>query len=92
MKSGRKLRNTKSIRGEDLFFLEITMILGEKSERRHQSFFSCLENINFRKSLPRAPKFEYPPLVAVTKKLSCINNQLRCLYLFDSHVYLSFLF
>ena len=38
------------------------MILEEKSERRDQNFFSCLENINFRKSLPRAPEFEYPPL------------------------------
>ena len=37
------------------------MILGEKSERRDQSSFSCLVNINFRKSLPRAPEFEYPP-------------------------------
>ena len=38
------------------------MILGEKSERRDQSSFSFLENINFRKSLPRASEFEYPPL------------------------------
>ena len=38
------------------------MILGEKSERRDQSSFSFLENINFWKSLPRAPEFEYPPL------------------------------
>ena len=62
MKSGRKVENTKSIRDEDLFFLEITMILGEKSERQDQSSFSCLENINFWKSLPRAPEFEYTPL------------------------------
>ena len=39
------------------------MILGEKSERRGQSSFSFLENINFRKSLPRAPEFEYSPLL-----------------------------
>ena len=38
------------------------MILEEKSERRDQSSFSFLKNINFRKSLPQAPKFEYPPL------------------------------
>ena len=38
------------------------MILGEKSERQDQSCFSFLENINFPKSLPRAPEFEYPPL------------------------------
>ena len=36
------------------YFLEIFMILGEKNERQDQSSFSCLENINFRKSLPRA--------------------------------------
>ena len=41
------------------------MILGEKSERRDKSFFSCLEYINFRKSLPRVPEFEYPPLLKV---------------------------
>ena len=41
MKLGRKVENTRSIQGEDFFFLEITMILGEKSERRNQSpFFS----------------------------------------------------
>ena len=38
------------------------MILGEKSERRDQSPFSFLENINFWESLPRTPEFEYPPL------------------------------
>ena len=38
------------------------MILGEKSERRDQSSISCLKNINFWKSLPRAPEFKYPPL------------------------------
>ena len=38
------------------------MILGEKSERRDQSFFSFLENFHLWKSLPRAPEFEYPPL------------------------------
>ena len=42
MKSGRKVRDTKSIRGEDLFlganrsedlfFLKITMILGKKEK------------------------------------------------------------
>ena len=41
------------------------MILGEKSERRDQSSFPFLENINFWKSLPRAPEFEYPPLVVM---------------------------
>ena len=45
------------------FFLEITMTLGEKSERRNQSPFSFLENINFWKFLPRAPEFEYPPMI-----------------------------
>ena len=44
------------------FFFEIPMILGEKSKRRDQSPLSFLENINFWKSLPRAPEFEYPPL------------------------------
>ena len=39
------------------------MILREKSERQNQSSFSFLENINFCKSLPRVPEFEYPPLV-----------------------------
>ena len=38
------------------------MILGQKSKRRDQSSFSFLENINFWKSLPRAPEFEYPSL------------------------------
>ena len=38
------------------------MIFEEKSERRDQSSFSFLENINFQKSLPRAPEFKYPPL------------------------------
>ena len=42
------------------------MILGEKSERRDQSSFSFLENVNFWKSLPRAPEFEYPPPLIVT--------------------------
>ena len=46
------------------------MILGEKSERRDQSSFSFLENINFWKSLPRAPQSEYPPLVIVNEHLS----------------------
>ena len=50
--------NTRSIRGENLFFRR------EKSKRRDQSSFSFLENINFWKSLPRAPEFEYPPLVS----------------------------
>ena len=55
--------NRRSIQGEDrFFFLEITMILGKKSERRNQSPFFFLENINFWKFLPRAPGFEYPPL------------------------------
>ena len=38
------------------------MILGEKSERRNQSSFSFLKNVNFWKSLPWVPEFEYPPL------------------------------
>ena len=45
------------------------MILGEKSERRDQNSFSFLENINFWKSLPRAPEFEYPTL--------CTKDSLR---------------
>ena len=66
-------------RWRPFFFLEITMILGEKSERRDQSAFSCLENINFRKSLPLAPKFEYPPLTIcrrIEKIADDINDQL----------------
>ena len=47
------------------FFLEITMIYREKSERRDQSLF-FFKNINFWKSLPRVPEFEYPPLVTHT--------------------------
>ena len=45
------------------------MILGEKSERRDQSSFSFLENINLWKSLPRATEFEYPPLCPGTPLL-----------------------
>ena len=45
------------------------MILGEKSERRDQSPFSFSENINLWKSLPRAPEFEYLPLVSDPKLL-----------------------
>ena len=53
------------------FFLENTVILGAKSERRDQISFSFfLKNINFRKSLPRAPEFEYPPLMLTTKAVS----------------------
>ena len=37
MKLGRKVGNRSSIRSEKLFFLEITMILGEKKEIRNQS-------------------------------------------------------
>ena len=55
--------NTRSIRGKDLFFLENTVVLREKSEGQDQSSFSFLKNIIFWKSLPRAPEFEYPPLV-----------------------------
>ena len=44
------------------------MILGENSERRDQSSFSCLENINFWKFLSRAPEFKYPPLVSTIPK------------------------
>ena len=62
--AGRKVGNARSIRGEGLFFfLEITVILGEKSERRDQSSFSFFENSNFCKSLPRAPEFDYSPLI-----------------------------
>ena len=38
------------------------MVLGEKSERRDQSSFFFLENINLWKSLSRATEFKYPPL------------------------------
>ena len=62
MKSGRKVGNARSIRGED-FFLKTNVILGEKSERRDHNSFSFLENINFWKSLPRGPEFEYPSLI-----------------------------
>ena len=45
------------------FFFREHRDFGEKSERRDQSSFSFLENINFWKSLRRAPEFEYPPLI-----------------------------
>ena len=53
------------------------MIVEEKSERRDQSSFSCLENINFRKFLPWAPELEYPPLVTMcpVKEISCKNSR-----------------
>ena len=90
MKLGRKVGNRRSIRREDLFFLEITMILGEKRDqikvktfffRDHNDFgrkkrntrskpFFFLENIKFWKSLPRAPNFEYPPLLMINLKLN----------------------
>ena len=66
MKLGQKVGNTRLIRGEDLFlvfFLEITMILGEKSERRDQSSFFSREH-QFLEILASGPEFEYPPLVA----------------------------
>ena len=71
------------------FFLEITMILEEKSERPDQSSFSFLENIkfNFLKSLPRAPEFEYPPLLVRTLSeikllfsISKTKQWIRCLF------------
>ena len=65
MKFGRKVGNRRSIRNEDLF-LEITMILGEKRQIRDQNHI-FLENIQFWKSLPRAPNFEYPPLIIATQ-------------------------
>ena len=58
---GEKKRKGRSNQSED-FFLEITMMLGEKRELRDQSFF-FIENIKFWKSLPWAPNFEYPPLM-----------------------------
>ena len=66
MKLGQKVGNTRLIRGEDIFlvfFLEITMILGEKSERRDQSSFFSREH-QFLEILASGPEFEYPPLVA----------------------------
>ena len=51
------------------------MILGEKSERRNQSPFSFLENINFWKFLLGAPEFEYPPLF-VLNLIICRHNSL----------------
>ena len=54
-------KSGKSIRSED-FFLEISMILVEKKEIRDKSPF-FLENTNFWEFLPRAPNFEYPPLI-----------------------------
>ena len=57
--------NTRSIQSEDFFFfLEIAMMLGEKSEGRNQSLF-FLENINFWKFLPRTPELEYLSLLSV---------------------------
>ena len=56
MKSGRKVENTSSIQGEDLlFFLEITMILGEKSKRQDQSSFSFFREHQFSKILASGP-------------------------------------
>ena len=54
---GRKKRKWRRF----FFFIEITIILGEKNERQNQSLF--LENTNFWKFLPQAPEFEYPPLI-----------------------------
>ena len=73
-KLGRKVGNRRSIRGEDLFFLEITFILGEKRLIRDQShvFFrehQVLEildsNLMGIQDL-EAPNFEYPPLKVKT--------------------------
>ena len=61
VKLGEKVENTRLIPAEDFFFLEITMIFGEKSKKRNQSLFS-LENINFWKFLPQTPEFKYPAL------------------------------
>ena len=66
MKLGRKVGNTRLIRGEDLFlffFLEVTMTLGEKSKREDQSSFFSREH-QFLEILASGPEFEYPPLVA----------------------------
>ena len=63
MKLGRKVENTGRIRSENVFFSEVTMILGEKREIRDQSSFFFLENINFWEFLPRALTLNYPPLI-----------------------------
>ena len=70
---GEKWRNRRRNRSEDLFFfLEINMMLGEKSERRNQrSFF--LENIIFWKFLPRAPEFKYLSLAIPSENIYCIT-------------------
>ena len=39
MKSERKVGNSRSIRGEDLSFLEITMIFGEKMKDEIKALF-----------------------------------------------------
>ena len=77
MKSRQKVGNTGPIRGED-FFLGITMIFGETKLTRNQSPFSFLEDINFCKSLPRAPKFEYLPL-AKSVIQGCIDKKFHIL-------------
>ena len=48
MKLGRKVGNRSSIRREDLFFVEITMILGEKRKIPEQSHIFFREHQFFR--------------------------------------------
>ena len=65
MKLGRKVGNTRLIRGEDLFlvFFRDHHDFGRKSERRDQSSFFSREH-QFLEILASGPGFEYPPLVA----------------------------
>ena len=56
------------------------MSLGEKREIRDQSHIFFLENIKFRKFLPRAPNFEYPPLIlyftnCILRIKICLNQK-----------------
>ena len=63
---GKKYQNTRSIVSEDLFFLEITIILEKKRKYEIKAFF-FLENTNFWESLLRAPNFEYSSLLFCTR-------------------------
>ena len=60
---GRKIAKSEMKSKRRPFFLEVTMILGEKSERRDQSSFFSKEH-QFLEILASGPEFEYPPLVA----------------------------
>ena len=61
MKLGQKVESRRLIRSEDLFVLEITMILGgKKGKYEIKAMFFFREHQVL--PLSRAPNFEYPPL------------------------------